>query len=149
MKLTKEYIESLSPKIHYIRATVTDVIYLKDTYNNGTCIKLLAGTKLNLHMLYDTYRQKARLDNLVTYTNENVDICGWIDEYDYDKLEIELPIDRTRALKLFENTSDDDFINKIYMDLQCKDCILRKTCESLNNGCCATLESYLRGEING
>jgi hypothetical protein len=148
MKLTHEYLQNLGADVRTIEATVTDTISLSHYKGSSTDSYLLAGAKVELVVIRDTVRQMVVLDNMICYEDGNVRLRGWISESDYDKLEVaDLLIDRTRALKLLEKISDYDFINNIYMDLTCEDCILRKTCEDY--GCFATVEKYLRGEING
>ena len=157
MKLTHEYLQNLGADVRTIEATVTDTISLSHYKGGSTDSYLLAGAKVELVVIRDTVRQMVVLDNMICYEDGNVRLRGWISESDYDKLEVaDPPIDRTRALKLLEKIGDDDFMNFankvadfVCFNLECEDCILRKTCESLNNGCCDTVEKYLRGEING
>jgi hypothetical protein len=154
MKLTHEYLQNLGADVRTIEATVTDTISLSHYKGGSTDSYLLAGAKVELVVIRDTVRQMVVLDNMICYEDGNVRLRGWISESDYDKLEVDdPPIDRTRALKLLEKIGDDDFVSMIAdcaYNLKCEDCILRKICsEDYDNGCYVTLESYLRGEING
>ena len=154
MKLTHEYLQNLGADVRTIEATVTDTISLSHYKGGSTDSYLLAGAKVELVVIRDTVRQMVVLDNMICYEDGNVRLRGWISESDYDKLEVaDPPIDRTRALKLLEKVSDDDFVSMIAdnvcLNLRCGNCILRKTCEDYGNGYCYIVEKYLRGEING